>query len=355
MKLIHAADLHLGSKIEAKFISISEERKLAVRDSFRRLVDYAKNNQISSILLSGDVFDDDKPFKKDKDFFYGVIEKNPDITFYYLRGNHDEAENSLTLHANLKEFTNTWTSYDLGENVTVSGLELDESNYSTFYSSLSLDLSKINIVMLHGQESGSIAKESIKISELKEKYIDYLALGHIHKFKEGKIDERGIYVYPGCLEGRGFDEIGEKGFVEITIEDGKVSSKFIHFSSKDILEVEVDITGAKSQQDIVSLIDENVCFNKKDIYRITLIGDVDYELEFNEEDIATALKEKAYFINVKNKTLPLIDPNEFINDLSLKGEFVRLVYSDDSLDEISKRKIISLGLKVLEGREAVIE
>ena len=33
----------------------------------------------------------------------------------------------------------------------------------------------------------------------------------IHKYKKEKLDNRGVYCYSGCLEGRGFDECGEKG------------------------------------------------------------------------------------------------------------------------------------------------
>ncbi|MGX8704776.1 MAG: metallophosphoesterase family protein, partial [bacterium] len=65
-----------------------------------------------------------------------------------------------------------------------------------------------NIVMLHGDITNL---NSIPLSMLKERNIDYLALGHIHKFQKGKLDDRGIWVYPGCLEGRGFDEEGPKG------------------------------------------------------------------------------------------------------------------------------------------------
>ena len=70
MKIIHTADLHLGSKIEASFKEISTERKTEVRNAFLRLVNYAKDNDVKHIPLSGDIFDSDKPFKKDKEFFY---------------------------------------------------------------------------------------------------------------------------------------------------------------------------------------------------------------------------------------------------------------------------------------------
>ena len=67
MKFIHCADLHLGSKISSKFPKeISEERRAEVRNSFRRMVGYANENAIDVIVLAGDVFDSEKPFKKDR-------------------------------------------------------------------------------------------------------------------------------------------------------------------------------------------------------------------------------------------------------------------------------------------------
>ena len=65
MKIIHCADIHLGSKLASKFPgNISDERKREVLDTFSRMVDYAKKNQVKVIMLSGDVFDKDKPAKK---------------------------------------------------------------------------------------------------------------------------------------------------------------------------------------------------------------------------------------------------------------------------------------------------
>ena len=79
---------------------------------------------------------------------------------------------------------------------------------------------------MHGQESDTDAKdkaEIINLKQLKNKNIDYLALGHIHTYKQSKLDNRGTYCYSGCLEGRGFDECGEKGFVLLNIEDVTIS------------------------------------------------------------------------------------------------------------------------------------
>ena len=81
MKIIHSADIHLGAPVGGFPKEISEERKREVRNTFLRMVDYARENGVKVVLLAGDVFDRDKPFKKDVDFFYGVIENNPNIDF----------------------------------------------------------------------------------------------------------------------------------------------------------------------------------------------------------------------------------------------------------------------------------
>ena len=206
MKIIHCADIHLGSKLASKFPgNISDERKREVLDTFSRMVDYAKKNQVKVIMLSGDVFDKDKPAKKDKTFFYSAIKNNPEIDFLYLNGNHDK-EGSYTDNdiPNLKTFSkDDFTSYAYGD-VVITGIEMNEDNAKAYYSKLMLDDKKINILMLHGDVSDSVGMDKVKISELRDKGIDYLALGHIHSYKTGKIDDRGVWAFSGCLEGREF-------------------------------------------------------------------------------------------------------------------------------------------------------
>lgn len=143
MKILHCADIHLGSKIEAKFPKEkSDERKSEIRATFNRMVQYANDNNIKVIILAGDVFDSDRPLKKDKEFFYSVIKNNPDIAFLYLRGNHDIME-SYTEYglANLKTFSNDWVTYDY-DDITITGIENNSENAISLYSTLKLDKGK---------------------------------------------------------------------------------------------------------------------------------------------------------------------------------------------------------------------
>lgn len=352
MKIIHCADIHLGSKINTKLNSEkSKERKVELLNTFQRMIDYAKTYEIKLIILSGDVFDSDKPYKKDKDMFYDIIQKNPDIDFLYLKGNHDKNENNYDLEFdNLKVFNGTWTSYEY-DNVNITGIEIDENNFLTISNTLNLKEDEINIVMLHGQVSDSDGVDKINIKKLKDKNIDYLALGHIHKYSSNSLDSRGIYVYSGCLEGRGFDEIGEKGFVEIDIND-KVSHKFIPFSERIIHERIIDIYNFEKLYDIIEYVIASVKdIDKKDILRIILKGEVSYEIENMDEAILKRIEDDFYYVEIKNNTTTKIDVSKFENDITIKGEFYRLTTNDSNLTEEEKNNILNLGLKLLEGRE----
>ena len=229
MKIIHTADIHLGSKMDSRFgKTVSDERKAEVRNTFRRLVEYAKEEGVAVVMLCGDIFDSDRPFKKDKDFFYSVIKSTPEIDFLYLKGNHDTDDKlPEVLPENLKLFSDKWTSYAY-ENTVISGTEITAANASSYPAALSLRKDTLNIVMLHGQASDG-AGGSVNLKKLKNRNIDYLALGHIHKPSEGVLDERGVYVYCGCLEGRGFDETGEHGFVLLDTAGGKILRPYISF------------------------------------------------------------------------------------------------------------------------------
>ena len=49
-----------------------------------------------------------------------------------------------------------------------------------------------------------------------------MALGHIHKRTEPLRFGNTVCAWPGCPEGRGFDELGEKGFYQGIVTDGDV-------------------------------------------------------------------------------------------------------------------------------------
>lgn len=346
MKIIHCADIHLGSAMDLRFPpEKAEERRRELRAAFSSLAEYAKSNGVAAVIIAGDLFDSGRPLKRDKEFFYGVVKNNPQTDFLYLRGNHDEQQSYTEAPQNLKTFSEEWQYYSYGDTV-IGGIEITPANRTSLYTTLKLDGNKTNIVTLHGQTGGEI-----NLPRLAGKNIDYLALGHIHSFSQGALDARGIYAYSGCLEGRGFDEAGEKGFVLLDIQNGEINAKFVPFAKRTVRVAEFNITGAEDGYAVCDFINKNLPFPQSDIIRVVLKGETDFDNSGLEKELRTRLERSGrYYADVKNQTYRRLDLNALAGEVSLRGEFVRLVLADNIPDE-KKREVISLGLRALEGRE----
>lgn len=347
MKIIHCADLHLGSQMKKFPKDKADERRREIRLTFERMVAFAESEGVKAILLSGDVFDSDRPFKKDKEYFYSVVKHNPEIDFYYLRGNHDSRQSYTEEIENLKTFGDNWTVYELGDGVRVAGLEIGSGNCVSMYSSLTLDGSGTNIVMLHGELGEASGEGKINRLRLRDRNIDYLALGHIHSYSTDRIDERGFFAYSGCLEGRGFDETGVKGF--IIYDTVKKSAEFKPFATRTVEECDVDITGSQDAYDAVRKIRSFVNVDKKNLLRINLTGTLTHIDDKLAKDIDENLWDLCYCVSVKDKTRLKVDYSALQDSKSLKGEFLRCVMEEE-LDEEERQKILDLGLKALSGQ-----
>ena len=360
MKIIHCSDLHLDSKMSSNLDSKkAKERRDEILITYQNMVKYALENDVKIIMIAGDLFDKSNITKKAKNIVLDSIISNPNIDFLILKGNHDEGvlfTEIESLPKNLKLFNNEkWTQYRYN-NITISGIEFGKLNNYEIYNTLILDKGDINIVLMHGQDSKYEQKdktEIINIQELKNKNINYLALGHIHKLKKEKIDNRGIYCYSGCLEGRGFDECGEKGFIllEIDEENKKIDSNFIPFASRYLYEINVDVTGVSSTMEIEKKVDDEIKnIDKKNLIKIVLKGNLELEVERDINYLERKYKNSYYFAKIYDETKLKIDYMSYENDESLKGEFIRLVLSQNLMEK-EKKEIITTGIKALSGEE----
>ena len=361
MKIIHCADLHLDSNMTSNLTrEQAKARKLEILRTFTRMVEYAAANQVRAILIAGDLFDTRNVSAVVRNQIRDVICANPKIDFLYLKGNHDE-DNFLTkleeIPQNLLLFGEDWVSYVYGR-VVIAGLELAGSRSAAALHSLALEPENYNIVMLHGQLSGYGKKEDaavISMDLLKNRSIDYLALGHVHEHMTGQLDARGVFCYPGCLEGRGYDECGEHGFVLIDIDERnhKASCRFIPFAFRRIYSVEVDVTGAMTTAEAAARIETLIAekeFSSGSMVRFVLTGKVDVESEINTAFLEEQFSEYFFAQKVVDHTEIRIDYMEYEKDASLKGEFIRMVM-ESGLPEDKKSAVIRCGIQALAGEE----
>lgn len=356
MKIIHCADIHLDSKMESNLSrQQAAERNTEIRESFCKMVQYAAENGVEVIMIAGDLFDTKRVSSTTIGCILDLVTQNADIDFLYLRGNHDEARHGFfnQMPSNFKVFSQQWQYHRYGD-VVIAGLELSPQNCTGLYDTLTLDGADINIVMLHGQEATQPGAENISIPALRNKNIRYLALGHLHSYKLQDLDHSGQYCYCGCLEGRGFDECGEKGFVLLDIQDHRLGSEFIPFAHRKMHEVRVDISGQLQANRIAAaMLDAARQISPKDLVKFVLCGT--YTVETNKDLVylQNALSSKFYFVKIADESKLLLEAASYENDISLKGEFTRLVMGSDLSDD-HKDIIICAGLQALSGEEITL-
>ena len=363
MRVIHCADLHLDSKMTSNLSKEqAKERKNEILRTFMHMVDYAAGNQVEVILIAGDLFDTRNVSATVRNTVRDAICSHPAIDFLYLKGNHDN-DNFLAkldeVPANLKMFGSGWTSYEYaGGKVQITGLELSAENQAYAYNSLVLPHDAYNIVTLHGQLGGYQSRnhaETISLNDLKNKNIDYLALGHVHNYQSDRLDARGIYCYPGCLEGRGFDECGQKGFVMLDIDESSLTAEatFVSCSARTLYTLPVDISGVLTTNEAAKRIEEQInrnSFVSGSLVKIVLCGELDVECELNMDYLSELFSDYFYFVKLENNTKLKVRDRDYEKDESLKGEFVRMVLASD-LDEEKKSEVIRCGIMALSGEE----
>ena len=354
MKFIHCSDIHLDSPMESNLTAAqARERNNEICSTFSRMVAYAKNNHVSAVLLCGDLFDTERVSATTGRFILDTIAETPAIPFLYLKGNHDETNRAFAgrnLPDNLISFGENW-SYHRFSNVTVAGIELTDRNCHTLYNSLQMDPDHLNIVMLHGQTAGHMGEELVSLPDLRGKHIDYLALGHIHSYSADKLDNRGTWCYCGCLEGRGYDECGEKGFVLVEAENNMISHRFVPFASRTLHNIDLDITGLPTAPEMLNRLrslTEDIPHS--DLVKLTLTGSYTPDTHKDLPFLQTMLKDRFYSVKIKDCSRLQLDTASYENDISLKGEFIRMVLAAD-LPQEDKDRIICAGLEALRGEE----
>ncbi len=350
MKIIHTADIHLDAAMQGLTPEKARARRGELLQAFTRLCEYAGEVGASAVIIAGDLFDRGEVTARVRRFVLDTVRKHPEIRFFLLFGNHDSGSLSFSdeMPENLYIFENEWRSFDLGEAV-ITGVELTAENCSSVYETIELDPERTNIVVMHGAATTTDGEDKINIKKLAGRGIDYLALGHFHEYSEKKLDRRGKYCYCGCLEGRGFDECGDKGFVELTLENGKISSSFVKSSIRTVIEVPVDMTGAASYTEQKERIESAlVGILPESIVRARTEGELRPSEDRFFGQIERELQGKYFVLEIKDKTGIYIDRADYEGDLSLKGEFIRLV-TEKVKNEEERDRIIACGLAALLG------
>ena len=352
MKLIHCGDIHLDSRMESNLSAEkARERNAEICATFTRMIRYGMDQGVRAVLIAGDLFDTARASSQTVQFVLDRIRNAEGMDFLYLRGNHDEGADpfeGMDLPENLKFFGPEWNYYRY-DDLVIAGVEPE--NWESFYDELKLNPEDTNLVMLHGQVSAQTGQELICLPKLRNCHIRYLALGHIHSYQKEQLDLDGQWCYCGCLEGRGFDELGQKGFVLLDVEQGRVKAEFVPFGTRTMEEVAVDITGLTTVTQILSALEQaGAAIPGSSLVKFTLTGTHTLDTQRDFRFLEKMLESRYYFVKIKDESRLEIAREDYEHDISLKGEFIRMVLASDKTEE-EKERIIRFGIQALLGQE----
>ncbi|MBQ7338341.1 MAG: DNA repair exonuclease [Clostridia bacterium] len=367
MRLIHCADLHLGAKMTANLdAKRAKERRDELLLTFGDIVATAARMEARAVLIAGDLFDTSRVTVSTRRHVGQLITDYADICFIYVSGNHDRDVQPLfpedRLPQNWVDLSGeVWTSVTLswdGLPITISGTSGTE--HAEIYECVPA-APGYHIVMLHGEvtPSASVGRDVVSLSRLSGKGIDYLALGHEHSYRAETLDARGIWCYSGCPEGRGFDECGEKGIVVLELNKDlssptgvSMQQRFLPIARRTVHRLQVDACDCDNDRALWRCIESAAGdIPREDMLLLTLVGEISAELYVDSESLERRLSEHFFAVKVDNRTTLALHAEDYLHDISLKGEFIRTVMAS-KLSPTERDRVILCGLRALRGEEA---
>ena len=363
LKILHAADLHLDSPFEGLPAGKAAVRRQEQRQLLAALAELANREQVELVLLSGDLLDSDNTYFETGEELARSL-ANISAPIFISPGNHDfysprSPYARLKLPENVHIFSeNAVTHVDLPEiGVRVFGAGFTDTRSAALLENFKANKTDgiYNILCIHGEVG---VRESIynPISEaqLASSGMDYAALGHIHKASGLKKAGNTWYSWPGCPEGRGFDELGEKtvNIVELSDEGCTLRTAAIAGRKYEILRV--DVTGADALLAVHTQLPDDTA---RDIYRIIFTGETDTPPDLRK--LEANLGEFFFELQLRDETRLRRNVWEKAGEDTLRGLFLaklKIKY-DAAADDEARRAIehaARWGLAALDNREEVV-
>lgn len=362
LKFIHAADFHMDSAFGALSASQAASRRRESRELGFRLAEYVNSHEIDLVLLAGDLFDSTGAFRETGEQLAAAL-RRMQAKVFVSPGNHDwygPGSPWVTVQwpGNVHVFsTGQMTAVDLPEwNLTVHGAAFTgpEQAAGMLTGFVAPSDGRIHVGVLHGEVEPSEARYNpIRKEEIAASGLTYLALGHIHRRTEPQTFGTTVCAWPGCPEGRGFDELGEKGFYAGTIDDtGKVALTFVPFARRRYEILTVDVTGQAPRAAIEAALPTETV---QDLYRILLTGETG-EGGAQAEALQEALADRFYALEIRDQTRLAEDLWARAAEDSLRGLFLRDLKSrlDSARTEEERQRITMaarFGLAALDHRD----
>lgn len=360
LRLIHAADLHMDSPFEGLSAEKAALRRAEQRQLPAELAELCRREGAQLLLLAGDLLDSADAWAETGETLLSVLSELS-IPVMIAPGNHDWVSRSspyvrLPFPANVHIFRRPRLECvplpELG--VRVWGAGYTDNRCPPLLRGFAPEKApgQLDILVLHG-EVGRPASPYCPMTEeeLAGSGMDYAALGHVHTCSGLRRAGSVWYAWPGCPEGRGFDECGEKGVLSVSLSPGAAEARFLPLGRRRYERLAVE-AGADPLRSVLSALPEGT---QRDVYRILLTGECDAPPDLAA--LSAALEDRFFALSLRDGTEPRRDLWARAAEDNLHGLFLRRMKKEleAAPDEASRQLVVMAvraGLAAMEGREA---
>ena len=332
IRILHGADLHLDSPFQALDREKARLRREEQRELLNRIVRIARDRHADLAVFAGDLFDSENVFSDTGEVLEEAL-SSLEIPVFIAPGNYDwygprSAWTRLRFRENVHLFrepeitcaalsvpgVRVWGAAFTGRHRTppLAGFEAEK------------DGDILDILALHG-EVGDLRSVYGAVTEdqLRRSGMDYVALGHVHSYSGLRRAGDTFYAWPGCPEGRGFDETGQKGVILAELEPGNCRTEFIPTAARRYEILSVDVSGA---EDPLSAIRAALPPDTaRDIYRVILRGETAQPPE--PASLRRGLEERFFAMELRDETVPRRDIWAGRGQNSLRGLFLERLWN----------------------------
>lgn len=362
LTIVHAADLHLDSPFAGLPPELAAERRREQREIPARIADLANSKGANLVLLAGDLFDGENVYAETVEALMKALAqiKAPVLI---APGNHDYFSPRSPYARRWPGNVHIFQSDGIDR---VFFPELNCSVYGAAFTAPSCERSLLKdfraedeegvlrLMLLHG-EVGSAGGpyNSLTEEEISESGLHYLALGHVHGFSGIRQSGTTFWAWPGCPEGRGFDETGTRGVLAGTVGADGVQFEFLPLCRRRYEIRTVDVSDSQTPSEALEKVLPDLC--DRDIYRIVLTGESGAE-GVDLDPLLPLLKGRVYHAQLRDSTTVRKDIWARAGEDTLTGLFLKKmrIRYDAASGEDARAAVelaVRFGLAALENRE----
>lgn len=385
ISFIHCADLHFDTAFSGLSPVKASIRREELRQTFLRILETCREKKADFLLLSGDLFDSTRVTDETIAFIQQALEPFSDFPVLIAPGNHDPympgtRYDSASWPANVTIFktqqieNHTFTT-KTGVPVRVYGAAftapyLEKNLLADF--SVSNDSNAIfHVMTLHG-DTVSPGQQSvyhpITLSSIAQSGLDYLALGHKHMASQPEKQGKTYFSYSGTPEGRGFDELGEKGVWYITLtkedptEEAAMQAEWIPCASRTYETITVDVTDCASHHEVLERVTA-ANLHPENLYKVLLTGVLKDGFLLDLNLLQSRLTDCCFLVKLRDTTRTELDMEALAKENMLRGIFARRLLAKieeakrqgNTKEEQLYTDALALGLKAFEGEVSVYD